>query len=210
MAKVGAQRAAELTGKSKSTIQRAMNNGKLSYEKDANDRRVVDVSELERVFGLQKSTTSEESPSAEAELQKATEILETERMKMRIRMLEDQLDNAKEQIEDLKNQRDQWQKQAQQVLLTSEYSQKQAEEYKQELQAAKERRQKAMEERMKKMKGDNQNSAKKSIRTVKSKKSDGKGFSLFGKLKSKKAAEQETQAPQDKTEETQPTKQATA
>ena len=34
MAKVGAQRAAELTGKSKSTIQRAMNAGKLSYEMD--------------------------------------------------------------------------------------------------------------------------------------------------------------------------------
>ena len=52
MAKVGAQRAAELTGKSKSTIQRSMNNGKLSYEMDTSGRRVIDVSELERVFGL--------------------------------------------------------------------------------------------------------------------------------------------------------------
>jgi len=52
MAKVGAQRAAELTGKSKSTIQRAMNNGKLSYEMDNNKRRIIDVSELERVYGL--------------------------------------------------------------------------------------------------------------------------------------------------------------
>ena len=52
MAKVGAQRAAELTGKSKSTVQRAMNSGKLSFELDANGRRVIDVSELERVFGL--------------------------------------------------------------------------------------------------------------------------------------------------------------
>ena len=34
MAKVGAQRAAELTGKSKSTVQRAMNNGKISFDKD--------------------------------------------------------------------------------------------------------------------------------------------------------------------------------
>ena len=47
MAKVGAQRAAVLTGKSKSTIQRAMNSGKLSYSLDQNDRRVIDVSELE-------------------------------------------------------------------------------------------------------------------------------------------------------------------
>ena len=42
MAKVGTQRAAELTGKSKSTIQRAMKSGKLSSEKDANGRAIID------------------------------------------------------------------------------------------------------------------------------------------------------------------------
>ena len=52
MAKVGAQRAAALTGKSKSTIQRAMKSGKISYELDHNGRRVIDVAELERAFGL--------------------------------------------------------------------------------------------------------------------------------------------------------------
>ena len=54
MAKVGAQRAAELTGKSKSTIQRAMNSGKLSYDLTQMVDRVIDVSELERCFGLQQ------------------------------------------------------------------------------------------------------------------------------------------------------------
>ena len=57
MAKVGAKRAAELTGKSKSTIQRAMKSGKVSYEVLDNNRRVVDVSELERVFGLDDAAT---------------------------------------------------------------------------------------------------------------------------------------------------------
>ena len=52
MAKVGAQRAAELTGRSKSTIQRSMNSGKLSFEIDGNGRRLIDASELDRVFGL--------------------------------------------------------------------------------------------------------------------------------------------------------------
>lgn len=52
MAKVGAQRAAELTGRSKSTIQRAMNAGKLSFEIDGNGRRLIDASELDRVFGM--------------------------------------------------------------------------------------------------------------------------------------------------------------
>ena len=51
MSKIGPQRAADLTGRSKSTIQRAMNTGKLSYEIDSAGRRVIDVSELERVFG---------------------------------------------------------------------------------------------------------------------------------------------------------------
>ena len=89
MAKVGAQRAAELTGKSKSTIQRAMNSGKLSYEMDANNRRIIDVSELERVFGLSAPTSANNaaSPSVEDELKKATDMIEMERMKMKIKMV---------------------------------------------------------------------------------------------------------------------------
>jgi hypothetical protein len=46
MAKVGLQRAAELTGKSRSTIHRAMNAGRLSYEKNESGERLIDVSEL--------------------------------------------------------------------------------------------------------------------------------------------------------------------
>lgn len=164
MAKVGAQRAAELTGKSKSTIQRAMNSGKLSYEVDANKRRIIDVSELERVFGLAPSQASQNtSNDVEAELKKATDMIEMERMKMKIKMLEDQLEVAQEQIEDLKGQRDQWQKQAQQVLITSQYSQKQAEDYKAELknreEQARKRREQMMAERAEKMrqKAENQN-----------------------------------------------------
>lgn len=159
MAKVGAQRAADLTGKSKSTIQRAMNSGKLSYEIDSNNRRIIDVSELERVFGLDGQEKANEA--VETELKKATDMIEMERMKMRIRMLEDQLDGTREQLEDMRGQRDEWQKQAQQVLITSQYSQKQAEELKAELKErerrAAARRQQMMEERMKSMKGENQN-----------------------------------------------------
>lgn len=159
MAKVGAQRAAELTGKSKSTIQRSMNSGKLSYELDANNRRIIDVSELERVFGLEpQGTTAESAPgNVEAELKKAADLIEMERMKMRIKALEDQLENKDEQLEDIKAQRDQWQKQAQQVLITSQYSQQQAEELKAELRERDERaraqRQKMMDERMKRTQG---------------------------------------------------------
>lgn len=167
MAKVGAQRAADLTGRSKSTIQRAMNSGKLSYELDPNGRRVIDVSELDRAFGLQQSSapSAPAAPSVEEELEKASALIEMERMKMRIKMLEGQLEAAENQIEDLKAQRDQWQRQASQVLLTSQYSQKQAEELAEQIKErerrARERREKMeqqkLEARMKKMQPDNQN-----------------------------------------------------
>lgn len=166
MAKVGAQRAAELTGKSKSTIQRAMNSGKISYELDQNGRRTIDVSELERAFGLEESKTTSQGTTVEEELEKASTLIEMERMKMRIKMLEGQLQAAEGQIEDLKAQRDQWQKQASQVLLTSQYSQKQAEELAEQLKArearARERRERMerqkLEQKMKTMAAENENS----------------------------------------------------
>ena len=163
MAKVGAQRAAELTGKSKSTVQRSMNNGKLSYEMDTSGRRVIDVSELERVFGLEKANANTVSAGVEQELEKAKQMLEFERTKMQMKALQDQLDAANEQIIDLKAQRDKWQKQADQVLITSQYSQKQAEEYRNEVkqreQRAQERRQKLLDDKMNKMQANNENSA---------------------------------------------------
>ena len=160
MAKVGAQRAAELTGKSKSTIQRAMNSGKLSYEMDNNKRRIIDVSELERVYGLAGSNSSSSSAGGgvansqaivDAELKKAADMLEMERMKMRIKALEEQLDLTTTSMEDLREQRDKWQSQAQQVLITSQYSQKQAEDYKTELKTREEVARKRREQREKMM-----------------------------------------------------------
>jgi len=163
MAKVGAQRAAELTGKSKSTIQRAMNSGKISYELDSNGRRVVDVSELERAFGLEQQEKPESSSSVERELEKASTMLEMERMKMRIQMLETQLENAETRIEELQGQRDQWQKQAAQVLITSQHSQKEALRLRKEIkireQRAREKRERRIAQQMQKLRGENENSA---------------------------------------------------
>ncbi|MES2728471.1 MAG: entry exclusion 1 domain-containing protein [Pseudomonadota bacterium] len=172
MAKVGAQRASEITGRSKSTIQRAMNARKLSYEVDENGRRLIDVSELDRVFGL---TSSGSIPAAakgkdaktapadivKAEIERAQAMLEMERLRMRVRMLEDQVFVNNQSIEDMKSQRDEWQKQAQQVLLTSQYSQKQAEDLKTQL-AERDRRdeairQKRLQDRMRQMQGSGTN-----------------------------------------------------
>ncbi len=133
MAKVGAQRAAVLTGRSKSTVQRAMNAGKLSYEQDANGRRIIDVSELERVFGIKPSKPQPVVPAVESKsiapnLDEVAEAVERERMAMTIKMLEQQLSTASEQLNDIRAQRDKWERQATQILITSQYSQRQAEE----------------------------------------------------------------------------------
>lgn len=156
MAKVGAQRAAELTGKSKSTITRAMKSHKLSFERDENGHRIVDVSELERVFGLKKKETAKSSPDIENELEKAKNLLEAERLKMRIKMLEEQLLSSEKQIDDIKSQRDSWQNQANQVLITSQYSQKQAEKFETELN---ERKRRAEERRQQMMRQSAENTA---------------------------------------------------
>ena len=199
MAKVGAQRAAELTGKSKSTIQRSMNSGKLSYELDANNRRIIDVSELDRVFGLEKQgapkTDAPASSTVETELKRASEMIEMERMKMKVKALEDQLSMMEDRLEDMTSQRDMWQKQAQQVLLTSQYSQQQAEELKAELKERDERaraqRQKVMEERMKRVQqGQNQNAP-----DNKAKEENSKNFqNLWKRIKGDKASDKNAKA----------------
>lgn len=161
MAKIGAQRAATLAGVSKATIQRAMKTGKLSYEVDEAGQKLIDTSELERVFGARAERANSQEAAMQAELQRASDMLEMERVKMRVRMLEDQLHNAENQITDLKDQRDQWQKQAQQVMLTSQTSQKQAEDLRIELQERdrreRELRQRQLEMRMRRMQAQNQN-----------------------------------------------------
>ncbi|MGH1378004.1 MAG: entry exclusion 1 domain-containing protein [Alphaproteobacteria bacterium] len=144
MAKVGAQRAAVLTGKSKSTIQRAMNSGKLSFELDQNKRRVIDVSELERVFGIKQQETKASEPK-QADTREITDAVEKERMKMQIKMLEQQLQVSDERLSDLTSQRDKWEKQASQILITSQYSQKQAEELRAQI---KEREDRARQRRL--------------------------------------------------------------
>ena len=186
MAKVGAQRAAELTGKSKSTIQRAMKAGKLSFEKDLNNRNVIDVSELERVFGLvPQQQEAKVASNVEAELKKAADMIEAERMKMKIKMLEEKIESLEGQLTDMRGQRDQWQKQAHQVLLTTEYTQKQAEEYKEKLderdKKEEARRKQILEAKMKRLKGDNENSRATSQK-------DDKSTSAFSFFKKKKSA----------------------
>lgn len=160
MAKVSISQAAELTQKSKSTLTRAMKSGRLSYTVGDDGEKEIDTSELERVYGAFPPKFDQEAV-IRAELQKAQDMLEMERVKMRCRSLEDRLHMTERQLEDMREQRDQWQKQAQQLMITNQTSQKQAEDLKQEIREreARERaaRQRQMEERMKRMQAQNEN-----------------------------------------------------
>lgn len=134
MAKVGAQRAAALTGKSKSTIQRAMDAGKLSFEVGENGRRSIDVSELERVFGLSEEAAANDRKKPTTGL---ANVAELERAQLRAKSLEDQMFLINQQLEDVKGQRDSWQKQAQQLAITHQVTQDQASSAKKEAEDAK-------------------------------------------------------------------------
>lgn len=55
MSKVTVKQAAALTGKSRETINAATKSGKLSSSKNSKNKKVIDVSELERVYPLVKT-----------------------------------------------------------------------------------------------------------------------------------------------------------
>ncbi|MCA9235613.1 MAG: hypothetical protein KDA44_09070 [Planctomycetales bacterium] len=63
MSKVSVREAALLTGKSRETINAATKSGKLSSTRDGRNRKLIDVSELQRVYPLVKSMEDLKSPS---------------------------------------------------------------------------------------------------------------------------------------------------
>jgi hypothetical protein len=73
MALVGLKRASELTGKNQSTIHRAMKAGRLSYSLSDSGERLLDTSELTRLFplksdddGLRNDASAEPRNNAQA------------------------------------------------------------------------------------------------------------------------------------------------
>src|SRR5512147_3236176 len=122
MAKVGLQRASELTGKSRSTIHRAMNAGRLSYERNEFGERLIDVSELQRLFGDVrphgvKNDAAEDRGHAE-QLAETRAQLELERAKNGL--LAERVEELKGREAELREDRDRWRAQAEQAtrLLT--------------------------------------------------------------------------------------------
>ena len=94
--------AAKLTGKSKSTINRAIKTGKLSAARHEDGSYSIDPAELSRAFGIEPH---EGAKRRDAEPD-GTRLLE------RVAALEEMLSREREISADLKEDRDRWRQQA--------------------------------------------------------------------------------------------------
>lgn len=117
MAKVGLSKAAELTGKSPSTIHRAMDRGRLSFEKNDLGDREIDTAELFRVFppkkaedGPQEIAPAIASNDARHSTQAAILEAQLQAEREKFRLLE-------RQLEDIREDRDHWRAQAERLAL---------------------------------------------------------------------------------------------
>ena len=103
--------AAKATGKSKTTIQRAIAKGTISAQKEKNGRYSIDPSELHRVFPMlptdtvaQPSQVNTSRPSNETPLQVKVEALEA------------MLEREREALTEMRSDRDAWKQQATALL----------------------------------------------------------------------------------------------
>jgi hypothetical protein len=112
MPQVSISEAARLTGKARSTIQRHVQQGKVSKGKDAGGNPVIDTSELERVYGpLQQrgSSIGHSIGQRAAPHEAGAGRGETEALKRENALL-------REQVDDLRKDRDHWRQQATALL----------------------------------------------------------------------------------------------
>lgn len=106
MPELSLSQAAKLTGKSKSTINRAIKTGKLSATRHDDGSYSIDPAELSRVFNLEPNEGSEKHDMEPD----GTRLLE------RIEALESMLKREREISTDLKEDRDRWRQQATALL----------------------------------------------------------------------------------------------
>lgn len=106
MPELSLSQAAKLTGKSKSTINRAIKTGKLSATRHEDGSYSIDPAELSRAFGMEPPDGAKRS-GAEPD---GTRLLE------RIEALESMLSREREISADLKEDRDRWRQQATALL----------------------------------------------------------------------------------------------
>lgn len=104
--------AAIATGKSKTTIQRAIAKGRISAEKMVGGGYSIDPAELHRVFPMIKSDTVSRDPK----LDTTRPHDETPELRAKIDALEAMLAREREALDEVRTDRDAWKKQASALL----------------------------------------------------------------------------------------------
>ena len=110
--------AAKATGKSKSTISKAIKNGRISAHKGSNGAYNIDPSELHRVYPI---TIEETGVPEQVETPKPYEANTHYENKIReleiiLKASQQRLEDRDEQLADLKEDRDKWRQQATALL----------------------------------------------------------------------------------------------
>lgn len=104
--------AAIATGKSKTTIQRAIAKGRISAEKVVGGGYSIDPAELHRVFPMVNTDTVSRDPKWDT----ARPHNETPELRAKIDALEAMLAREREALEEVRADRDAWKKQASTLL----------------------------------------------------------------------------------------------
>lgn len=96
-------KAADITGKGKSTIHRAIKSGRLSATRKEDGSYTIDAAELSRVFPLERlEPASRDNPEPHQEPRRDTE----EVLRVKVAMLEEQLSRERDTVEDLRKRLD--------------------------------------------------------------------------------------------------------
>lgn len=105
MAKISISEASRLTGKPRSTIHRHLEKGKLSKETDGQGRPVIDVAELERVYGpLQQMDMPQTGVTRQLAAPKwdradRADLIEIEGLKRENALLRDERDDLRRRLD---------------------------------------------------------------------------------------------------------------
>lgn len=111
--------AAKLSGRSKSTIHRAVKSGKISANRASDGTYLINAAELSRVFPLDVSEGQRRDDLGRDET--ATELA---RLQEQVKFLEKALDREKEIQSDLMEERNKWHRQATALISQVENIQK--------------------------------------------------------------------------------------
>jgi hypothetical protein len=120
MALVGLKRASELTGKNQSTIHRAMKAGRLSYSLSDSGERLLDTSELNRLFPVKSDDDAlrNDAPAEHRNYAQAADL------RARMTLMQQRIDALEADKADLRSERDRLlsviETQAQQVKLLTD------------------------------------------------------------------------------------------